>query len=143
MYNTMRVQKRNGEYEIVSFDKILKRIQLLCIGQEFEKKLVIDPTLIAQKVCSEIYENVKTTQLDELSSQIAVSMYSKNPEYGTLAGRIVVSNHHKRTNAKFSQVIEELYKNDILQEYLYDLVRENSDLIDEKINDMKVTFEKI
>ena len=137
MYNTMRVQKRNGEYEIVSFDKILKRIQLLCIGQEFEKKLVIDPTLIAQKVCSEIYENVKTTQLDELSSQIAVSMYSKNPEYGTLAGRIVVSNHHKRTNAKFSQVIEELYKNDILQEYLYDLVRENSDLIDEKINDMK------
>ncbi len=104
----------------------------MCIGQEFEKKLVIDPTPIAQKVCSEIYENVKTTQLDELSSQIAFSMYSKNPEYGTLAGRIVVSNHHKRTNANFSQVIEELYKNDILQEYLYEIVSKNRDVIDER-----------
>ena len=133
----MRVQKRNGEYEDVSFDKILKRIQSLCIGEEFEKKLRIDPTLIAQKVCSEIYENVKTSQLDELSSQIAISMYTKNPEYGKLASRVVVSNHHKMTNSKFSTVIGELYENEIIQEYLYDLVKENSETIDEKINHMK------
>ena len=31
MYSLMRVEKRNGNLEDVSFDKILKRIQLLCI----------------------------------------------------------------------------------------------------------------
>ena len=35
MYNLMKVQKRNGSYEDVSFDKILKRIQSLCNGKEF------------------------------------------------------------------------------------------------------------
>jgi len=137
MYNTMRVQKRNGEYEDVSFDKILKRIKSLCDGPEFEKKLRIDPTIIAQKVCSEIFENVKTSQLDELSSQIAISLYTKNPEYGTLASRVVVSNHHKRTNSNFSTVIDELYQNDIIQEYLYEVVKENREMIDEKVNYMK------
>ena len=107
MYNLMKVQKRNGKQEDVSFDKILNRIQALCSGEEFIYKLNIDPTIIAQKVCSEIYDNVKTSQLDELSSQIAISMYSKNPDYGKLASRIVVSNHHKRTISIFSDVIED------------------------------------
>ena len=95
MNNNMKVQKRNGEYEDVSFDKILNRIKLLCIGEEFKYKLNIDPTIITQKVCSEIYDGVTTSTLDELSSQIAISMYSKHPDFKILAGRIVVSNHQK------------------------------------------------
>jgi ribonucleoside-diphosphate reductase subunit M1 len=137
MYNLMKVQKRNGLQEDVSFDKILKRIQSLCNGEEFIYKLKVDPSIITQKVCSEIYDNVKTSKLDELSSQIAISMYSKNPEYGKLASRIVVSNHHKRTSSIFSDVIEELYKNDIIQEYLYNLVLENKELINGKVNNAK------
>lgn len=35
----MRVLKRNGEYEEVSFDKIQKRLKQLCIGDEFSQKL--------------------------------------------------------------------------------------------------------
>ena len=31
--NNMRVQKRDGSYEEVSFDKILNRIKLLCVGE--------------------------------------------------------------------------------------------------------------
>ena len=69
----MRVQKRNGEFEEVSFDKILKRIQSLCSGQGF-KKLNIDPSVIAQRVCSEIYDEVKTSELDKLSSQTSISL---------------------------------------------------------------------
>ena len=75
MYTTtMRVQKRNNDYEDVSFDKILRRIRSLCIGHEFSKKLQIDPTIIAQKVCSEIFDGVKTSQLDEQSSLTSISM---------------------------------------------------------------------
>ena len=74
----MRVLKRNGQYEEVSFDKILNRIKSLSQGPEFNLKLSIDETLIAQKVVQEIYDGVLTTELDELSSQISIAMYSKN-----------------------------------------------------------------
>ena len=89
----MRVEKRNGNLEDVSFDKIQYRLRSLCNNECFDKELKIDPTIIAQKVCSEIYDKVKTSILDELSSETSISMYSNNPEYATLAGRIVISNH--------------------------------------------------
>ena len=73
--SAMRVQKRNGEYEEVSFDKILTRIKLLCNGDEFTEKLNIDPTLIAQKVCSELKNNIKTSELDKLRSETSISLY--------------------------------------------------------------------
>ena len=133
----MRVQKRNGDLQEVSFDKILSRIRSLCINDEFKTQLNIDPTIIAQKVCSEIYDKVKTSKLDELSSEIAISMYSKNPEYGLLASRIVVSNHHKSTSSSFSEVIQQLYDHDIIQEYLNDLVQRNSELINQQIDLLK------
>ena len=139
----MLVEKRNGDYQDVSFDKILQRIKLLCDGEDFEKKLNIDPVLIAQKVCTEIYDKVKTSRLDELTSEIAISMYSKNPEYSILASRIVVSNHQKSTPNKFSDVIKELYKNKIVQKYLYDIVcgneKEINDMIDHS-NDYNIDF---
>ena len=97
MYSTipkMKVLKRSGSYEDVSFDKISSRIRSLCNSQEFKTKLTIDETIIAQKVVQEIFDGVKTTELDELSSQIAIALYSQHPDYKTLAGRIVVSNHH-------------------------------------------------
>ena len=138
MYTTtMRVQKRNNDYEDVSFDKILRRIRSLCIGHEFSKKLQIDPTIIAQKVCSEIFDGVKTSQLDEQSSQTSISMYSKDPEYGILASRIVISNHHKETSPSFFEVIESLYGNDIIKEYLYDIVVSNREQIEGTIDHMK------
>ena len=46
----MRVLKRNGQYEDVSFDKILTRIRALSQGSEFDRTLSIDDTLVAQKV---------------------------------------------------------------------------------------------
>ena len=86
----MRVLKRSGSYEDVSFDKILHRIKSLSTSDEFEYSLSIDPVIIAQKVCSEIYDGVKTTELDELSSEIAISLYSTNLDFSILAARIVV-----------------------------------------------------
>ena len=139
----MKVTKRNGSYEDVSFDKILKRIESLCIGGEFKNKLTIDPTIITQKVCSEIHDKIETSKLDELSSQIAISLYSKNPEYAELASRIVISNHHKQINKDYFEVIKLMYENDIIEEYLYNLVVDNKDLIKEQIkliNDYNIDF---
>jgi len=137
----MRVLKRNGQYEEVSFDKILNRIKALSQGSEFNLKLSIDETLIAQKVVQEIYDGVKTTELDELSSQISIAMYSKNPEFKILASRIVISNHHKNTLNKFSEKIEELYNyhskgqhKPLIAEYMYQLVMKHRTEIDRAID---------
>ena len=86
----MRVLKRSGEYEEVSFDKILNRIKALSHSDEFSHKLSIDETIIAQKVVHEIYDGVKTSELDELSSQVSIAMYSQNPEFKILASRIII-----------------------------------------------------
>ena len=139
--NKMRVQKRNGEYEEVSFDKILTRIKSLSQGKEFKQKLNIDETVIAQKVIQEIHDCVKTSELDELSSQIAIAMYSKNPDFKTLAGRIVVSNHHKNTKDTFSEKIKMMHRYEsngkskaLIADYMHDLVEENKERIDSAID---------
>lgn len=139
--NKMRVEKRNGQYEEVSFDKILNRIKSLSQGTEFKTTLNIDETIIAQKVIQEIHDGVKTSELDELSSQIAIAMYSKNPDFKTLAGRIVVSNHHKNTKNTFSEKIAMMHRYEsngkskaLIADYMYDLVQENKEKIDSAID---------
>ena len=137
----MRVQKRSGEYEDVSFDKILNRMKALSFGDEFDRKLSIDPSIIAQKVCSEIYDGVTTRELDTLASEIAISLYSTNPDYSLLAARIVVSNHHKNTDGKFSRKVARL-RNAITDERstplvnkeFYDLVMDNAEEIESVID---------
>ncbi len=142
MYN-MKVQKRNNNFEEVSFDKILNRIKLLCNSEEFSKKLDIDPTIIAQKVCSELYDGVSTSELDILSSEIAIALYSGHLDYAELASRIIISNHHKKTSSVFSDVIQKLNESNIIDTYLFDLVEENKVLIDSRIDysrDYKLDF---
>ena len=139
----MKVIKRNGSTEDVSFDKILKRIKSLCDGSEFKNKLNIDPTIIAQKVCAEIHDNIETIKLDELSSQIAISLYSTDPEYAELASRIVISNHHKQVSKDYFEVITHLYEKGIIDDYLYELVKKYKEEINKKIqlnNDYNIDF---
>ena len=99
------VIKRNGEKEEVSFDKVLKRVKTL------SKNLHVNPTRITQEICSQIYPNVPTYQLDELGAQICASLATEHPDYGILAARITISNHHKNTSPSFSEVMTKLYEN--------------------------------
>jgi ribonucleotide reductase alpha subunit len=98
----MQVVKRNGKHEDVSFDKVLNRIQLAAQGLE------VNPTLIAQRTLLRIYDGVKTSELDELAAQLSISLMTTNLDYGTLAARIAVSNHHRNTSDKFTEVVHEL-----------------------------------
>ena len=99
---SMQVVKRNGKHEDVSFDKVLNRIQLA--AQDLE----VNPTLIAQRTLLRIYDGVKTSELDELAAQLSISLMTTNLDYGTLAARIAVSNHHRNTSDKFTEVVHEL-----------------------------------
>jgi ribonucleoside-diphosphate reductase alpha subunit len=99
---SMQVVKRDGSKEDVSFDKVLNRIRIAA------KDLEVNPTLIAQRTLLRIYDGVKTSELDELAAQLSISLMTTNPDYGTLASRIAISNHHRNTSDKFSEVVQAL-----------------------------------
>jgi len=101
----MYVIKRDGSKQTVHFDKITARVKQL----SWELSPVIDPALVAQKVCAGVYAGVSTVELDELASQTAAHMVTSHPDYGKLAARIAVSNLHKTTKKLFTDVIEDLY----------------------------------
>lgn len=100
----MRVLKRDGQYENVSFDKVLKRIHVLSNGLEG-----VQADEVAQKICGRIYDGVKTSELDELTATTCSTMTTVHPDYGILAARVIISNLHKNTPSTFSEAIEQLY----------------------------------
>jgi ribonucleoside-diphosphate reductase alpha chain len=46
--------------------------------------------------------------LDELAAQLSISLMTTNPDYGTLAARIAISNHHRNTSDSFTEVVQKL-----------------------------------
>ena len=128
----MKVIKRNGEFEDVSFDKVLMRLKNL------SKDLTINVSELAQKVCARIYDGVKTCELDEMAAYLCSSMSLNNPEYNILASRIIISNHHKNTSPSFSETVITLYNNKdihtnsypLVSDELYNIVSKNK----EKLN---------
>ena len=99
MPRSMQVIKRNGQSEDISFDKVLQRIRRAARG------LSINPDGLAQQVLAQIYDGVKTTELDELTARLAASLTTTHPDWAALAGSIAVSNHHKQTEGNFAKVM--------------------------------------
>ena len=132
MFESMYVIKRTGEREEVSFDKCLKRIQKL------SKDLKINPIEISKLIITQIFDGVETSKLDELAAEICAAKTTIHPDYGKLASRIIISNHHKNTSPSYSEVVQLLWDNkDVLgihsplvNEALYKMVMTNK----EKIN---------
>ena len=103
----MHVIKRNGKKEVISFDKILKRIKSL--GKHFNLQHIIFAQL-AMKVIDQLYDNIQTTKIDELTAEQCASMSSVHPDYTKLASAIVVSNLHKNTSACYYETVKKLYE---------------------------------
>jgi len=135
----MKVIKRNGSAEAVSFDKITARVKKLCYGinQEF-----VEPVEIAKHVIKSIYDGVSTTELDNLAAETAATMAATHPDYSLLAARIAISNLHKNTNKSFSATMEILYnyidpKNNqkaaLIADDIMAIIRDNREKLDSAI----------
>ena len=120
------VVKRDGRKEEMRFDKILTRIKNL------SDELKINPSRVTQKVCSMIYPNINTSELDELAGQVCSSLATEHPDYGVLASRIIISNHHKNTYPSFSETIAKLFSAGLINDELKSMV----DTYANKINDV-------
>ena len=134
----MQVTKRSGTTETVSFDKILRRIKR--IGKT--TNLQLNYTALAMKVIDQLYDGISTTQIDELTAEQCAALASTHPDYNVLAGRIIVSNHHKNTSSSFQQVVSSLYlfvdKHDksapLVSSELYALVNSNADMFENMLD---------
>lgn len=131
----MKVIKRNGKMENISFDKILRRLKK--IGKD--NNIKINYTTLAIRIIDQLYNKIPTTKIDELTAEQCASMVSILPEYDILALHIIVSNHHKNTNSLFSATMEELYQyrdlhgkhSPLLSDTFIDVVRRHADELDE------------
>lgn len=135
----MKVKKRDGSLEEMRYDKITKRISILCDNLNMN---YIDPTFITLKVTQGIYNEISTVELDRLAAETAVAMTTTHPDYSKLAGRIAISSLHKSTPKKFSQSIKELYsfieprtnkQSSLISDELFKMVQQNKDTIDNAI----------
>jgi ribonucleoside-diphosphate reductase alpha chain len=103
----MRVIKRNGEHEVIAFDKILARIRN--VGRQ-AGITAVNYTSLAMKVIDQLYDGIPTTKIDELTAEQCATMATQHPDYGTLAAYIIISNHHKNTPVTFHAAMEQLYE---------------------------------
>lgn len=131
------VIKRNGRQEIFSFDKILKRVTTLG-----KNELNINYTSLVQKIIDRLYDGIKTSLIDELTAQQCASLITTHYDYGTLASRILISNHHKNTNTNYKTVVEMLYQfkdvngqhSPLVNQEFYDVVMEKHESFQELLD---------
>ncbi len=103
----MHVLKRNGDREIVAFDKILARLKTL--GKEAGITGVNYTTLVI-KIIDQLYDDIPTAKIDELTAQQCAMMAVQHPDYGTLASYIIISNSHKNIPCRFYAAMKSLYE---------------------------------
>jgi ribonucleoside-diphosphate reductase alpha chain len=135
----MYVIKRSGQKEPVMYDKVTERVRRLCYGLNPD---FVVPQRVTKYVIGGIFDGVTTSQLDELAAQTSASMTPIHPDYAVLAARIAISNLHKNTKKKFSDVISDLYNYvqketghdaGLIAEDVYQAVMDNKDALDAAI----------
>jgi ribonucleoside-diphosphate reductase alpha chain len=111
----MYVTKRDGTRVPVSFNEVLTRIQKLADGLAH-----VNPDLVAQKVCNQIQDGIKTSELDEFAAETCAMMQARyHPNYGKLAARLVIDNHQKNTPSRLVDVAQVLFDEGVVNESYY------------------------
>jgi ribonucleoside-diphosphate reductase alpha chain len=101
---TMRVRKRNGSFEPVDVNKIVRAVTRCCPGLT-----QVEPLRIATRTISGLYDGATTKELDTLSIHTAALLIAEEPEYSRLAARLLATTIDKEVENQeihsFSQSI--------------------------------------
>ena len=108
----MRVVKRSGRIEDMRFDNITNRIKNLTYGLSEN----CDSSKVAQQVASSLYDGISAQEIDILSAEVCVGLITSDPDYETLATRIVASNIQKVCPNNFHLAMKKLAKVGIVTE---------------------------
>jgi ribonucleoside-diphosphate reductase alpha chain len=127
----MEVIKRDGTKQPILFDKISERIRKLA---HMEPILSIDIPRLAIQIINQLHDQISTSKIDELTAQECASQCANHPDFGVLAGRIVISNLHKNTTGSFYEVVCQLHEagriNDEYAECVYAFASSYQSMID-------------
>ena len=128
----MKVIKRSGDEVEMLFDKVTKRISKLNQAPEFEP-LNVQPDKVAQKVFTSMYDGISTSEIDNLTAEVAVAMITEHPDYETLAMRVTVSNLQKNCPTTFSAAMAALHAKGVISDDGFALITPEMDVwIDDK-----------
>ncbi len=136
---TMRVRKRNGSFEPVDINKIVRAISRCTPNLPH-----VDVMRIATKTISGLYDGATTKELDKLSIQTSASLIFEEPEYSRLAARLLNQYIEKEVRNQeihsFSQSIAFGVREGLIGTRVAAFVSENSrklnDAIDQTRNDL-------
>jgi ribonucleoside-diphosphate reductase alpha subunit len=134
----MKVIKRNGDTEEMSFDKIMNRTMNIS-----EKKgIKINHTELAIKIIKQLKDNIKTKEIDELIAYQCSFLSSSHIDYSILSSYVIISNHQKNTKKSFYDVMYDCYhyidsngdKKPILSDKTWEFIELNREKIEEMID---------
>jgi ribonucleoside-diphosphate reductase alpha subunit len=109
----------------MKFDKVTNRILRLTNGLSSS----VDSTKVAQQVFSSMYDEITTQEIDTLSAEICIGMITIDPDYETLATRIVASNIQKIAPNNFHIAMKKLSKACIVTDEVADVALQVKDHI--------------
>jgi ribonucleoside-diphosphate reductase alpha chain len=139
MNTSMRVQKRDGSIQNVSYDKVLERITKLVGGESGDPRFKflgsIDVYYLSVEIINNIHDLVSTVELDDFASTLCMDLSIKEPEYSELASRIVISSAHKSLSClKYITITEILFQKGLLNPKLYSFAKKHSKIIEETLD---------
>jgi ribonucleoside-diphosphate reductase alpha chain len=121
----MRVRKRNGTFEGVDVNKIVRAVGRSCVGLAH-----VDPLRVATRTISGLYDGATTRELDQLSIQTAAALTAEEPEYSRLAARLLATYIDKEVAGQeiysFSQSIAAGARHGLVADRVAGFVAENA-----------------
>jgi hypothetical protein len=141
----LRVVFDDGSSEPFDPTKTMALYQRLCafdtVGDSLDPRFVhVDQ--IQERLLQGLPETIQFSQLVRLMSEIPAYMSQQHPDYGRLAGRVVVAMMRKSTKDRFSECVAQLAENvcsetskhaPLVSQPFADFVRTHADTLDSMI----------
>ena len=137
--NFMQVIKRDGHKERISFDKILRRIDVQCQKLHLDRINTIE---VAKDTINGLFDGITTEEIDHYAAVNCAEKIRDDPQYDKLASALCISRLHKMTSKDFMDVTNNLYNNkdtfgknnSLITEQYYNYVKQNINKIQDALS---------
>ena len=133
---SMRVRKRNGNFEPVDVNKIVN-----AVARAAEGLLGVDPLTVSKRTIAALADGATTRELDELSIRTAAGLIVEEPNYSKLAARMLGTYIDKEVRNQnipwFSEAMELGWRLGLIGDETVEFVRANSPALNAAIDSQR------
>ena len=116
---SLKIIKRNGDSASFNPQKIYNRVKRSAKGLNVNSDEIFIKVITSVPTEGEI----TTKELDKLVYEIAAAYTGSHHDYSRLASSVAISSYHKETNDSFSQTMNTLYNDGIINEKLIEIIK--------------------